>query len=142
MAMTVCDGERLAPARTSQAPRRNALWLRAERAQNEAVALCAWSEALMQWQAGGSKQQLLTVSPLARLRARLATMPVIEQAKGILIFQQGCDANEAFDLLRQASQRSNVPVRDLAEQIVSGAQHRSGSKAAIAVGAGRQTEEA
>jgi hypothetical protein len=126
MAMTVCD----------HAARHDALWLRAERAQNEAVALCAWSKALMQWQPGASKQELLTVSPLARLRARLATMPVIEQAKGILIFQQGCDANEAFDLLRQASQRSNVPVRDLAEQIVSSAQHRSGSYRTVAAGAG------
>jgi hypothetical protein len=80
MAMTVCDGERLAPARTSQAARRHELRLRAERAQKEALALCAWSEALMQWQPGASKQELLPVSPLARLRARLAAMPVIEQA--------------------------------------------------------------
>jgi AmiR/NasT family two-component response regulator len=36
-------------------------------------------------------------------------MPVIEQAKGILIAQTGCTPEEAFDMLRRASQRSNVP---------------------------------
>lgn len=54
-----------------------------------------------------------------RLLARLETMPVIEQAKGIMMAQTGCDADEAFDRLRQASQRLNVPVRELAMQIIS-----------------------
>jgi hypothetical protein len=53
-----------------------------------------------------------------RLQSRLATMPVIEQAKGIVMAQQGCGPEEAFDLLRRASQRSNVKVHELAEQIV------------------------
>ena len=30
---------------------------------------------------------------------------MIEQAKGILIAQTGCEPDEAFDMLRQASQR-------------------------------------
>jgi AmiR/NasT family two-component response regulator len=45
-------------------------------------------------------------------------MPVIEQAKGILIAQTGCSPEEAFALLRQASQRSNVRVSELAASIV------------------------
>ena len=45
-------------------------------------------------------------------------MPVIEQAKGILMAQQRCGPDEAFDLLRRASQRANVKVHVLAEQIV------------------------
>lgn len=53
-----------------------------------------------------------------RLLARLATMPVIEQAKGILMAQSRCSPDEAFAMLRAASQRSNVKVRDLAEEIV------------------------
>ena len=57
-------------------------------------------------------------SALARLRARLDSLPVIEQAKGIVIAQQGCGPEEAFDLLRRASQRSNVKLHVLAEQIV------------------------
>jgi hypothetical protein len=134
--MTVCDGELLASSRKtqpeppqpaqaepSQAARLAALRLRAERARQEALVLCAWSKALIQPEAPG--QELLTVSPLSRLRARLVTMPVIEQAKGVLMCQQGCDADEAFDLLRRASQRSNVPVRVLAEQIVDSARQPS-----------------
>jgi hypothetical protein len=42
---------------------------------------------------------------------------VIEQAKGILMAQHGCGPEEAFDLLRQASQRFNVPVRVLAARL-------------------------
>jgi two-component system, response regulator / RNA-binding antiterminator len=53
--------------------------------------------------------------------ARLETMPVIEQAKGIIAAQSHCTDTDAFDRLRQASQRTNVPVRDLAAQIVAGA---------------------
>ena len=62
---------------------------------------------------------LLQESACARLLARLQTMPVIEQAKGIIMAQSHCGEAEAFDLLRRASQRSNVPVRDLAARIVA-----------------------
>src|SRR5215467_7301339 len=56
-------------------------------------------------------------------------MPVIEQAKGILMAQQSCGPDEAFDLLRRASQRFNVPVRVLAARLVHGVQ-RPGPQAA------------
>jgi GAF domain-containing protein len=56
-------------------------------------------------------------------------MPVIEQAKGILMAQQGCGPDEAFDLLRRASQRFNVPVRVLAARLADGVQ-RPGPQAA------------
>jgi hypothetical protein len=68
--------------------------------------------------AGRSRRELLHASAYARLQARLDSMPVIEQAKGILMAQTGCGAEQAFDMLRQASQRSNVKVRDLADDIV------------------------
>ena len=55
----------------------------------------------------------------ARLLARLESMPVIEQAKGIIMAQTRCGHAQAFDLLRRASQRSNVPARELAVQIVA-----------------------
>ena len=51
-------------------------------------------------------------SELARLQACLDTMPVTEQAKGIMA-ESGCGDAEAFDHLRQTSQRRNAPVRDL-----------------------------
>jgi hypothetical protein len=43
---------------------------------------------------------------------------VIEQAKGIIMAQHRCGPEEAFDLLRRASQRTNVKVRELAAQII------------------------
>jgi hypothetical protein len=67
---------------------------------------------------GRSRREALHVSAFARLRAQLESLPVIEQAKGILMAQTGCDADEAFDLLRRASQRTNTRVRDLAADIV------------------------
>jgi ANTAR domain len=48
----------------------------------------------------------------------MSTMRVIEQAKGIVMAQQGCGPEEAFDLLRRVSQRTNVKLHVLAEQIV------------------------
>ena len=51
--------------------------------------------------------------------AGLESMPVIEQAKGIVMAQQRCGPEEAFDLLRRASQRDNVRVHVLAAQIVA-----------------------
>src|SRR6516165_7863315 len=48
----------------------------------------------------------------ARLQARLASMPVIEQAKGILMAQYGWREDRAFEALRRVSQRENIKVRD------------------------------
>jgi GAF domain-containing protein len=39
---------------------------------------------------------------------------VIEQAKGVLMAQRHVDADAAFDLLREASQRYNRKLRDIA----------------------------
>jgi AmiR/NasT family two-component response regulator len=63
-------------------------------------------------------------SVIVRLQDRLESLPVIEQAKGILIAESGCSPEEAFDVLRRASQRTNVKVRDLAAHIVADAQTR------------------
>ena len=65
-----------------------------------------------------SQRELLHDSAFARLQARLDSMPVIEQAKGILMAQNRCGPGEAFDLLRRASQRANVKVSVLAQQMV------------------------
>jgi hypothetical protein len=53
-----------------------------------------------------------------RLKARLRTMPVIEQAKGIVMAREGCGPEEAFDLLRRSSQRANLKVHVLAAFLV------------------------
>jgi AmiR/NasT family two-component response regulator len=70
---------------------------------------------------GRDRRAVLHDSAYARLAARLDTLPVVEQAKGILVAQTGCTPDEAFELLRSASQRSNVKLRDVARKIVEGA---------------------
>lgn len=65
------------------------------------------------------QRDLLRKSIIARMHARLESQPTIEQAKGILMAQTGCDADQAFDVLRRASQRTNVTVRALAADIVA-----------------------
>jgi two-component system, response regulator / RNA-binding antiterminator len=67
---------------------------------------------------GRSQRELLHDSAFARLQARLDTMPVIEQAKGVLMAQHRCGPDEAFELLRRASQSANVKVNVLAARIV------------------------
>ena len=62
---------------------------------------------------------LLRYSAYARLQARLASMPVIEQAKGVIMAQYGWPEDQAFDALRRASQRENIKVRDLAASLVA-----------------------
>ncbi len=53
------------------------------------------------------------------LREAMKTRGVIEQAKGMLMAQsEMLDAEGAFDLLRRASQRENVKLRDIAQRIV------------------------
>jgi hypothetical protein len=99
----------------------------------------AWARAerLRELWVSGRRDQL-RYSALARLQARLASMPVIEQAKGVLMAQCGWTENEAFDALRKASQRSNIPVRDLAGMIVAST---AGARAAPGNPAGREAQK-
>lgn len=60
----------------------------------------------------------------ANLRIALTSRSVIDQAIGILIAQQQCSIEDAFALLRQASQSRNMKLRDVAAQIVASAQRR------------------
>ena len=79
----------------------------------------AVAEARRQRRSSPAGRDLMQRSEHARLLARLEFMAVIEQAKGIIMAQSHCGHAQAFDLLRRASQRSNVPVRELAAQIVA-----------------------
>ena len=58
----------------------------------------------------------------------MQTRAVIEQAKGVLMSQRRCDAQEAFDLLAAASQRSNRKLRDIAQAIVDGTTGQAGQQ--------------
>jgi GAF domain-containing protein len=53
-----------------------------------------------------------------QLSAALETRPVIDQAKGILMRDRGCTADDAFGLLVAASQRTNRKLRLVAEDVV------------------------
>ncbi len=54
-----------------------------------------------------------------QMQKALQTRDVIGQAKGILMAQQDVSADEAFDILRRASQRMNIKLRELAERVAS-----------------------
>jgi GAF domain-containing protein len=61
------------------------------------------------------------VEEVAQMKKALASRAVIEQAKGIIMRDKRCDADEAFMVLRNASSRSNRKLRDIAAQIVQSA---------------------
>jgi GAF domain-containing protein len=54
-----------------------------------------------------------------QLHAALQSRDVIGQAKGILMARSGIDSNAAFERLREFSQRTNVKLRDVADQLVA-----------------------
>ena len=54
------------------------------------------------------------------MRVAMESRAVVEQAKGVLMAQRGVDAEQAFDILREASQRYNRKLRDIAAGIVAG----------------------
>ena len=68
-----------------------------------------------------------TTSALAeQMATAMSTRAVIEQAKGVLIAQQGVTPDEAFAMLTRASQSSNRKLRDIAQAIVDGAERKPG----------------
>ena len=62
---------------------------------------------------------------LGNLREKMVSLPSIEQAKGILISEQGYSDDEAFDVLKTASMRENRKLRDIAAELVGGARRRA-----------------
>ena len=60
-----------------------------------------------------------STATLARqMQQAMATRAVIEQAKGILMRDRGCDADEAFDALVSLSQQSHLKLREVAQRLV------------------------
>jgi GAF domain-containing protein len=53
-----------------------------------------------------------------QLEAAMQSRALIDQAKGILMGQRRCSAQEAFDLLVDLSQRSNRKLREVAQAVV------------------------
>jgi GAF domain-containing protein len=56
------------------------------------------------------------------MRVAMESRAVIEQAKGVLMAQRHVDAEQAFEILREASQRYNRKLRDIAVGIVDSTQ--------------------
>jgi GAF domain-containing protein len=80
-----------------------------------AITLAGYAEsALINMQVHDNARQLVR-----QLSAALETRPVIDQAKGILMRDRACTAEEAFDLLVAASQRTNRKLRLIAEDVVN-----------------------
>lgn len=69
----------------------------------------------------GSVQALAADEATRQIRAADEHRAVIDQATGALACRAGCTPAVAFDLLREASMRSNVKLRMLAQQLVDAA---------------------
>ena len=53
------------------------------------------------------------------LQEALASRTLIDQAIGVIMAEQGCDAHVAFDLLRHRSQTRNRKLRQVAEDLIT-----------------------
>lgn len=53
------------------------------------------------------------------MQQAMESRAVIEQAKGIIMGREGCDASHAFSLLTKVSQASNRKLRDVAAEVVA-----------------------
>lgn len=71
-------------------------------------------------------------SQLATLQRALYSRETIGTAKGILMARENCTPDEAFDVLRRASQRSNRKLADIAADIVlSNSREKAESRAPL-----------
>ena len=61
---------------------------------------------------------LMTAVSLEQFETALASRDLIGQAKGILMNHYKIDADRAFAMLRELSQRGNTPLRIVAQQII------------------------
>jgi GAF domain-containing protein len=68
---------------------------------------------------GNAEASARATDDVANMRKAMASRAVIEQAKGILMERYRVTAEQAFTLLTHASQRSNVKLREVAEELTS-----------------------
>jgi two-component system, response regulator / RNA-binding antiterminator len=57
-----------------------------------------------------------------QLRQAIATRPVIDQARGILMATHACSSDQAWNVLREASQLSHTKLRKVAAVVTAGAE--------------------
>ena len=65
----------------------------------------------------------------AQLQEAMSSRTVIDQAIGIVMGQNRCDADAAFDVLRRASQNRNIKLRQVAADLVGAVSARPASPA-------------
>jgi AmiR/NasT family two-component response regulator len=58
------------------------------------------------------------------LRSALSSRSVIDQAIGIVMATQPCTPDEAFNILRIVSQHRNIPIRQVAADLVAKTSHK------------------
>ncbi|WP_399884691.1 ANTAR domain-containing protein [Streptomyces sp. BBFR51] len=56
---------------------------------------------------------------VAQLRRAIASRPVIDQARGVLMALHACTSDEAWHILREASQLSNTKLREVAAAVTA-----------------------
>jgi GAF domain-containing protein len=66
-----------------------------------------------------SLRQVRQAETQRQLAEAMVSSSIIDQAVGILMGQQRCDASTAFDLLRRASQNRNRKLREIAADIIT-----------------------
>jgi len=66
---------------------------------------------------GNAEAAARATNDVTNMRQAMASRAVIEQAKGILMERYKVTAEQAFTLLTHASQRNNVKLRDIAEEL-------------------------
>ncbi|MFI5843493.1 ANTAR domain-containing protein [Catenuloplanes sp. NPDC051500] len=84
---------------------------------------------------GGGVTDTIVAALGERLRDReqqLASLPAIEQAKGMLMQDFGLDPDEAFEVLKRLSQQGNVKVRDVAARLTGRLRGRASEPATMA----------
>ncbi|MCL6667272.1 MULTISPECIES: ANTAR domain-containing protein [Streptomyces] len=57
-----------------------------------------------------------------QLKQAMASRPVIDQARGVLMAVHACTSEQAWEILREASQRSNIKLRAVAAAVTAGAE--------------------
>ncbi|MER5970558.1 ANTAR domain-containing protein [Streptomyces sp. NPDC002055] len=58
----------------------------------------------------------------AQLKQAIQARPVIDQARGVLMATCSCTADEAWAVLRDTSQHTNIKLRDIARAVIGGTQ--------------------
>lgn len=65
-------------------------------------------------------QRLSDVQEFAgQMKAAVQSRSVIDQALGVITGQRRCSADEAFGVLRSASQHRNMKLRDLCTELIT-----------------------